>query len=107
MLAATSIDREQSSAPFHVALQILSSERNLPEKLSAHLRTVLLQALDIVRDPDNIDATTLPEAIQLALDLQQSNELRAAVELFAGGDNLSPSTAKDILSAERRFAPTR
>jgi hypothetical protein len=107
MLAATSVERDQSAAPFHVALQILSNERNLPAKLSAYMRTVLLQAVGIVRDPSTISAATLPEAIQLALDLQQSNELRTAVELVAEGKNLSPGTAKDILAAERRFAPPR
>lgn len=107
MLAATSIDRNQSAAPFHVALQILSGERNLPAKLSAYMRTVLVQAIGIVRDPGTIDAKTLPEAIQLALELQQSSELRNAVELAAAGDDLSPGTAKNILAAERRFAPTR
>jgi hypothetical protein len=107
MLAATSMDRNQSAAPFHVALQILSGERNLPEKLSAYMKTVLLQAIGIVRDPSTINATTLPEAIQLALDLQESTELLNAVELDAKGDNLSPGTAKNILAAERRFAPTR
>ena len=107
MLAATSIDRDQSAAPFHVALQILSNERSLPAKLSAYMRTVLLQAIGIVRDPGTINATTLPEAIQLALDLQQSAALLSAVKLVAEGDNLSPGVAKDILAAERRFAPSR
>lgn len=107
MLAAASVDRDQSAAPFHVALQILSSERSLPAKLSAYMQTVLVQAIGIARDPNTIDATTLPEAIQLALDLQQSHELRTAVERVAQGDNLSPGTAKEILAAERRFAPSR
>jgi hypothetical protein len=107
MLAATSVERDQTTAPLHVALQILSNERNLPEKLAAYLSAVLSQAISIVRDPGTISSATLPDAIQLALDLQQSSDLRAAVEKVVEGNSLSPSTAKNILEAERRFAPAR
>lgn len=51
-------------------------------------------------------ANTLPEAIQLALDLQQSSALRNAVETVQDGQ-ITPATAKEILAAERRFAATR
>jgi hypothetical protein len=106
MLAATSIDRDQSPAPLHVALRILSSERRLPEKLSTYVRDVFRQALQIMAHPESINAQTLPEAIQLAVDLKESAELRDALDSVGNG-TISAKTAQDILAAERRFAAPR
>ncbi|AGB43404.1 hypothetical protein Mesau_00920 [Mesorhizobium australicum WSM2073] len=106
MLAATSMDRDESPAPFHVALRILSSERSIPEKLAVYLRDVMTQALQIASDPDTIDGETLPEAIRLALDLRESDALRAAVGMVGAG-TISAELAREILSAEHKFAVTR
>lgn len=106
MLAAASLDRDQNPAPLHVALRILSSERRLPDKLSAYVRDVVRQALQIMANPESIDAQTLPEAIQLAVDLRESAELRAALGSVGSG-NISAKTAQEILAAERRFAAPR
>lgn len=104
MLAATSNNPNNAPESFHVALRILSDERSLPETLSNYLREVISQAVNIIDDPASIDEHTLPEAIQLAVDLQQSTDLRASLGAVGQHQTISPAVAKGILEAERRFA---
>jgi hypothetical protein len=106
MFTAASTDLERLPALFQVALQILGNERQLPTQLSAHLKSVVSQAVRIVADPSAISKDTLPEAIQLALDLKRSAELQEAISPSVDG-SITPQTARDILAVERRFAPTR
>lgn len=106
MLAATSLDRDYNPDPFVLALRILSSDRRLPDKLSAYVRDVIQQALLIAANPDAITSESLPEAIQLAVDLRSSADLRQAVSTL-GNNPIPATTAREILAAEHRFAAPR
>lgn len=103
MLAAAPPDRERFPSLFHLALEILSSNRDLPPLLSEHVRMVVAQALDIAADPASVTAATLAEFIQLALAVRSSEQLRLAIEP-AQTTQIDAARANEILSAERNFA---
>jgi len=63
----------------------------------------LTEAVQIAADPSTITKDTLPEAIQLALDIRRSIDVRNAVDQTRDG-GITPQGARDILTAERLFA---
>ena len=106
MLAAASPARERFPALFHLALEILSSERDLPPELSKHLKAVVSQALKVAADPASVGEDTLAESIQLALEIRNSEQLRSAIEP-AAQHSMNAENAKRILSMERNLETTR
>lgn len=106
MLAAASPVRDGFPALFQLALEIVSAERVLPEQLSEHLNRVVREALDIAANPSDITHATLPEAIQLALELQRSDELRSAIDSSREG-KMTADAAKSILALERKLEAAR
>ncbi len=102
MLAAAAPSPERFPALFHLDLEILSSEGELPEELSRHLQSVATQALAISADPTSASADTLAEAIQLALAMRSSKQLQSAVET-ASYKPIDSEDAKRILKVERAF----
>jgi hypothetical protein len=103
MLKAASIDRDRFPSLFQLSLQILSGGRPLPSQLSSHLRRVVTEAVQIAADPSAITKDTLPAAIQLALDIRRSVDVRNVVDQTPDG-GITPQGARDILTAERRLA---
>ena len=106
MLAAASPARERLPALFHLTLEILSSERDLPPELFKHLQQVVSQALKVAADPASVGEDTLAESIQLALEIRNSEQLRSAIEA-AQHDSIDAEHAKRILSMERALETTR
>lgn len=106
MLAAASPARDGLPALFQLALQIVSSGRELPRNLDDHLRIVIAQALDVIADPKGIGAETLPEALELAIDIGRSNELREAVQ-STRSDHMTQTIAQNILALERKLEAAR
>lgn len=104
MLTAAS-RREGFPALFQLALEIVSQNRLLPNELRNHLDAVLAEALLIVSDPSKIHQDTMPEAIQLAMDLKRSSRLRNEVMGINGA--VSPELARNILTLEQKLAATR
>jgi hypothetical protein len=100
MLAAASPAGENFPALFHLALEILSTDRALPPELSKHLQAVVTQALSVAADPTSVAGDTLAESIQLALKIRNSDQLRSAIEP-ARQNSIDAEHAKRILSMER------
>jgi hypothetical protein len=105
MLAATSPERDRFPTLFHLALQIVSARRRLPDPLSHHLTAVIAQAWDIISNPNAISKDTAPEAIQLALRLRESERLRSAMEPARG--HMTAEVAERLLAMEREFETSR
>ena len=105
MLTAAS-NRDGFPALFQLALEIVSQERHLPAGLQEHLERVVEEALAIVADPSIIQQNTMPEAIQLAMDLRRSNRLKSEL-LELQHHPSSPVAARSILRLERKLAATR
>ncbi len=106
MLAAASPERERFPPLFQLALQVLSARGELPAQLAQHLETVIVQALEIAGDPQKVSPSTLPEAIQLALEIRGNDQLRAAIEPSRTA-YMTVDAAKSILALERNLAAPR
>ena len=102
MLAAASQERNGFPSLFHLALQIVSANRELPEQLSQHLKSVISEALKIAENPNLIARDTLSESIQLALQVKLSAELKSAIQPVLTSI-ITPNAAKNILELEREI----
>ncbi|MER9075542.1 hypothetical protein NKH80_22495 [Mesorhizobium sp. M0904] len=102
MLAAASPEREKFPSLFHLALELLSMNKELPEPLSRHMELVSRQALEVLVNPATVSANTLPEAIQLALQLRSSDRLRRAFNPDL--HRLTAAQARNLLSLEQNRA---
>ena len=102
MLAATLPERSPYPNLFQLALELLSAERALPAPLERHIAAVSRQAQALVLDPSAIDRNTLPEAVELALQLKKSNELRAALRV--NNANITSEMARRLLTIEKHAA---
>lgn len=102
MLAAASPEREKFPYLFHLALELVSAGKDLPAPLSKHMELVSRQAMDVLMNPSMVTANTLPEAIQLALQLRSSEQLRKAFppDLSA----LTAVAAQTLLALEQNRA---
>lgn len=102
MLAAASPEREKFPYLFHLALELVSAGKDLPEPLSKHMELVSRQAMDVLMNPAAVSANTLPEAIQLALQLRSSEQLRRAFPPDLTG--FTAVAARRLLSLEQNRA---
>jgi hypothetical protein len=106
LLAAASTSRDGFPELFQLALRILGADRPLPAKLADHLSAVMVQAFDILTDPAAISQNTQPEAIQLALELRRSAELRQTIEPSLRA-SMTAESARKILALEQMLEATR
>lgn len=94
--AAASRTRPSRLDSFQLALSLLAEGREPTNELKAYLAKVLAQANMLLHDPrKNVDQ--LPEAIELAFEMQQLQELRRIVENILGTTNLDELAAKKLL----------
>src|SRR5689334_11263612 len=102
MLAATLPESSPYPHLFHLALELISANRQLPDPLARHFEDVARQAMGLLDNPKTVDRYTLPEAVELAVQLQKSERLRSA--LFAGGKSISADQARSLLALEQYAA---
>jgi hypothetical protein len=108
MLAAAPSPDTEALELFHLALRLLRQGRGrVPPQLAKHVNAVLLQARALADDPRTAKGQLLPEAIQLALQLRTTAQLRDDIHDIADIGSLTPEQASRILlSLERQGAPT-
>lgn len=99
MLAATSTQSRDSLELVRLALLMISTgNQNISEPLKTYCGQVMAQAREVVDNPSRIDAGILPEAIDLALEIRESEGLTAEMGRFTSMDNVTPVLAKEILT---------
>jgi hypothetical protein len=106
MLAAIPAEETRVLQLFELALRLVGSgSQKVPDQLKTYFDTVLEQARRLANDPTAVSGTILPEAIQLAIDLRDVEELRNAVDNLSSLAAITPERANAILvSLERHVA---
>ena len=94
--AAASRTRPSRLDSFQLALSLLTEDREATAELKAYFAKVLTQANALVHDPRK-NVGQLPEAIELAFEMQQLQELRHAVQTILTTTNFDQAAAKKIL----------
>ncbi len=82
---------------FRLALIIAQSNRTVPDQLINYFNTVLSQARALDDNPTSKISAIMPEAIQLALDIRQRDELRQALQGVRSFSDITPTLATDFL----------
>lgn len=99
MLAAVPSEADKRLELFRLALLLSSrGSSTLPPRLGEYFDLLLRQAQSLVRNPDEISAAQLPQAMQLASELMSNRELSAALSEVRSAEDLSPAVALKALS---------
>lgn len=98
MLAAASTEEGRILELFDLALRLVKRNGPVPPLLSKHFDVILQQARALADAPENVMGNIYPEAIQLALQLRNLNQLRRAVGDISGLSSVTPKQAAEILS---------
>lgn len=98
MLAATS-RRDSPTWLFEVVLRSASTTPGVGQALRAHALEVLRTACDIAADPRSISASTLPEAIELALCLRGDPRLSVRLNELKSVESIQGDVAQKLLQA--------
>lgn len=106
MLAAAAPSGDRLPPLFQLALEIVRSGRPIPQDIRPLVLGMVREAENVLRDPAGISSSTSLEAIQLAVALGESEELRRAVDGL-DEDFVNPASATKILESESRFAASR
>jgi hypothetical protein len=93
--AAASRTRPSRLDSFQLALSLLAKDRQATNELKTYLAKVLAQANALLHNPrETVDQ--LPEAIELAFEMQQLQELRRTVETILDTANLDQVAATNL-----------
>ena len=105
MYIAATPDLDNNLGLFKVALVAIVKGQQVPESLKEHVISVLTQAVEVLQDPQNIPASVVPEALELAVQISKFGELQRSLEdNFAAYTN-SPEKAKELLEkVDGKFA---
>jgi len=106
MLAATPSQESRVLTLFQLALRLVGqSEQPISPEMHTYFNRVLHQAKALNQDPSSITGGLLPEAIQLALNMRELEELRGVLSDADDLASVSPALADSILNnLERRVA---
>lgn len=105
MLAAMPADDARILDMFRLALSIVSHGKSAPDQLRAYFESVLNQARALRENPGSVSGPLMPEAIQLAIELDALDEFRVAIDDITELNSITPDQANNILgSMERHFA---
>ena len=99
MLAATSTEEKRVLELFDLALRLVRHRGAVPPLLSQHFNAILQQARALAHSPENVEGDIYPEAIQLALQLREFDQLRKAVADSRDLSSITPEQADRILSS--------
>lgn len=98
MIAATQKNIFELEA-FRLVLSMCAlEEKNIPAEMKEFFNTVLAQAKTLATNPSNVSSGTLPEAIDLALEIQSSSEISSNVSAIENYEGLTPALASTLLN---------
>ncbi len=98
MLAAAPSQQRDSLELIRLALSMVrNGEPNIPKSLTEYFSTVLQQAKALALDPSQPQAELLPEAIDLALEIQSVKEFSDELKKVESIDKIPPGIAKKLL----------
>lgn len=105
MLAAMPAEDTRTLDMFRLALSLVSHEKPAPDQLKTYFESVLSQARALRENPNSAEGPLMPEAIQLAVELDAWDDFRAAVDQITELDSVTAEQAGRILgSLERHIA---
>ena len=105
MLAAAHSDPCEMEL-FRTTLSLISSEQeNIPKRLKHYLVKIITQAQILSKEPTSINRKTLPEAIDLALEMRLHNKVSEQVVPLSDYASVTPVVARALLATmENCFA---
>jgi hypothetical protein len=99
MLAAMPAEDDRILEMFRLALCLVSHNQSAPDQLKTYFAKVLAQARSLSKDPKSVDEQLMPEAIQLAVELDMLKDLRTAIAGVTELSALSATKAATILES--------
>jgi hypothetical protein len=103
VLAAAPSSEERALQLFKVALTVLKRGDQPPSaSLLGYVEKVIQQASALAHDPSKPPAGVMPEAIELALEMLRTAEVREAITSAAQHDAVPPEVASEILRRMER-----
>lgn len=83
---------------FRTALVSVMNEQPVSDSLKEHVLEILTQALELLRNPESLPTSVIPEALELAVQISKYDDFQKELEGNHQEFIDSPVKAKELLS---------
>ena len=80
-----------------MALSLLATEQPVPTELKSYADEIIIQAKEILLNPEKISVNFHPEAIELAYEIETHKKIQNDIKKIENFDKLTPMVASNLL----------